>query len=86
MIKKGKLQNVYEYIRILDSCKFMTSSLESLVANLSPNKIQLLETHFENHCLEDINLLKQKGFYPYSCVEFLEVPGGVSAPQGEMDQ
>ena len=81
--KKGKLQNVYEYIRILDSCKFMTSSLESLVANLSPNKFQLLETHFENHCLEDINLLKQKGFYPYSYVSNFSKFQEVSLPLKE---
>ena len=46
----------------LDSMQFMNSSLNSLVKNLSENDFKYLSEEFSGEFLE---LLKQKGVYPY---------------------
>ena len=58
--KDGKTREVKRKIRFIDSLKFMASSLEKLVNNLSsyPN----LQRHFKGPQLE---LVKRKGVYPY---------------------
>ena len=58
--KDGKEIEVKRKIRFIDSLKFMASSLEKLVNNLShyPN----LQRHFKGSQLE---LVKRKGVYPY---------------------
>ena len=47
-------------MRFIDSLQFMSDSLESLVKNI--NNFYHLEPDIKN---ENINLLKQKGIYPY---------------------
>ena len=56
--------------RILDSCQFLNASLESLVANLAQegsNKFVSLKKEFPDP--DKLNLLLQKGVYPYSCID-----------------
>ena len=66
--KNGKLKKVYENLRFIDSYKFMLSPLSKLVEYLPEEKFFLLENYFEElgYSSEQIALLKQKGFYPYS--------------------
>ena len=61
--KSGKFRNVFENLRFIDSYKFMQPSLSTLVNNL--------ENFFKakGHSMEKIDLLKRKGFYPYSYID-----------------
>ena len=49
-------------LSFIDSFQFLSSSLDSLVKNLSKNDFKYLNQEFYNHVLD---LVKQKGFYPY---------------------
>ena len=46
--KDQTTQNIYEYLRFIDSYKFLNSSLQRLVDNLPDNKFTILENHFRN--------------------------------------
>ena len=46
----------------IDSTQFMNSSLDKLVKNLSDEEFKCLEEEFD---YENLELLKQKGDYPY---------------------
>ena len=46
----------------IDSTQFMNSSLDKLVKNLSDEDFKCLEEEFD---YENLELLKQKGDYPY---------------------
>ena len=46
----------------IDSFQFLSSSLDSLVKNLSKDDFKYLSQEFNNDVLD---LCKQKGFYPY---------------------
>ena len=70
--KKGVWTNQYEYIRLLDSFKFMNASLDKLVQNLPPDQFSLLEQHFQEWPTSSVNLLKQKGSFPYCYVDSFE--------------
>ena len=70
--KKGITKNVYEYIRLLDSLKFMAASLDTLVSNLPPNQFTLLEDRFKQWPKRCVDLLKQKGCFPYGYVDSFE--------------
>ena len=61
--KDGKEKKVRRKIRFIDSLKFMASSLEKLVNNLS--HYPSLQRHFEGPQLE---LVKRKGVYSYDYV------------------
>ena len=50
----------------IDSMQFKNSSLESLVKNLSDNDLKYLSGEFSGEFLE---LLKQKGVYPYEYMD-----------------
>ena len=67
--KKGKTKNKYFKIVFKDSMKFMLSSVEALVNNLSKDDFKNLEKYFTP---EQIKLLKQKGFYPYEYMDNIE--------------
>ena len=62
----GVKQNVYEYMRFIDSCKFWSSSLQKTVGNLPPDKFSILDEYFKQADESSRALLKRKGFYPYS--------------------
>ena len=49
-------------LSFIDSFQFLSSSLDSLVKNLSENDFKHLRKEFDNRILD---LVKQKGFYPY---------------------
>ena len=63
--KKGVWTSQYKYIRLLDSFKFMNASLDKLVQNLPADQFTLLEQHFLSWPTRSVNLLKQKGSFPY---------------------
>ena len=64
--RRGVEKHVYEYLRFFDSFRFMASSLDKLESYLAAENFSLLDNHFPQHCSEDLQLLHQKGFYPYS--------------------
>ena len=70
-----KEEKVTRKIRFVDSLKFMASSLEKLVNNLShyPN----LQKHFRGPQLE---LVKRKGVYPYDYMNCIEKLGETCLP------
>ena len=70
--KKGVWTSQYEYIRLLDSFKFMNASLDKLVQNLPADQFTLLEQHFLSWPTRSVNLLKQKGSFPYCFVDSFE--------------
>ena len=47
----------------IDSMQFMSSSLEKIVKNLSASDFKYLTQEF---CSKNLELLKQKGAYPYN--------------------
>ena len=49
-------------LTFIDNFQFLSSSLNSLVKNLSKNDFKHLSQEFHNNVLD---LVKQKGFYPY---------------------
>ena len=49
-------------LTFIDNFQFLSSSLNSLVKNLSKNDFKYLSQEFHNNVLD---LVKQKGFYPY---------------------
>ena len=50
----------------IDSMQFMNSSLEKLVKNLPDNDFKYLAKGF---CSKNLELLKQKGVYPYEYMD-----------------
>ena len=64
--KNGLEKTVYEYLRFVESFRFMTNSLEKLVSNLPAEKFTYLDNHFSVYPEEKRQLLHRKGFYPYS--------------------
>ena len=56
-------------IRFIDSFKFMSTSLNSLVSNLPENGFNNLEKYYTG---EKLTLLKRKGVYPYEYMDSLE--------------
>ena len=56
-------------IRFIDSFKFMSTSLNSLVSNLPKNGFNNLEKYYTD---DKLALLKRKGVYPYEYVDSLE--------------
>ena len=53
----------------IDSMQFMNSSLDKLAKNLSDKDFKYLVEEFGSETLE---ILKQKGTYPYECVNNFE--------------
>ena len=72
--KHGKKRPNYENLRFIDSYKFMLSSLSQLIQNLPTEGLQLMETQFSSsgYSQKQLDLLKQKGYYPYSYVKSFE--------------
>ena len=56
-------------LSLIDSFQFLSSSLDRLVKNSSEDDFKYLSQEFDNNLL---NLVKQKGFYPYKYVSNFE--------------
>ena len=67
--KEGKTKSIKHKIRFIDSFKFMSTSLESLVNNLPDDGKTNLERYYKG---EKLSLVKGKGFYPYEYMNSLE--------------
>ena len=66
--EKGKTVKAYEYLRFIDSFKMMNSSLEKLVEILPDDRFEIMRAMFSTLSDANLQLLKQKGYYPYSYV------------------
>ena len=67
--KEGKDKPIKHKIRFIDSFKFMSTSLESLVNNLPDDAFNNLEKCYKG---EKLSLVKRKGVYPYEYMDSLE--------------
>ena len=68
--KKGKVQNIYQKLRFLDSLRFMPQSLEKRAKILPNEKFLYFYSQFKGHKTPtQIDLLKRKGVYPYTYVD-----------------
>ena len=67
--EEGKDKTIKHKIRFIDSFKFMSISLESLVYNLPDDAFNNLEKYFKG---EKLSLVKRKGVYPYEYMYSLE--------------
>ena len=67
--KEGKDKPIKHKIRFIDSFKFMSTSLESLVNNLPDDGFNNLGRYYKG---EKLSLVKGKGFYPYEYMDSLE--------------
>ena len=64
--KKGEVKDKTFKIVFKDSLKFMLSSIEALVNNLPKNGFKIISKYFTP---EQVELIKQKGFYPYEYMD-----------------
>ena len=62
----GLAKTVFEYLRFIDSFRFMASSLEKLATYLPKGKFQILDSCLADYPESDRDLLLQKSYYPYS--------------------
>ena len=67
--KEGKDKPIKHKIRFIDSFKFMSTSLDSLVNNLPDGAFNNLERYYKG---EKLSLVKRKGVYPYEYMDSLE--------------
>ena len=78
--KKGEVKDKTFKIVFKDSLKFMSSSLEALVNNLPKDAFINLLKYFTPKQAE---ILKQKGFYPYECMNSEEKFNDTKPPPRE---
>ena len=67
--KEGKTKPIKHKIRFIDSFKFMSTSLDSLVDNLPNDAFNNLEEFYKG---EKLSLVKRKGVYPYEYMNSLK--------------
>ena len=63
---QGKLVNSYFRIRFIDTCQFLKSSLEKLVANLKPEDFKAMKQRYSE---KEMELLMRKQVYPYDYMD-----------------
>lgn len=56
--------NTYFEMRFLDSYRFLNESIDSLSKNLGVDDFKLTTSHFR--CVQDFDLIKRKGVFPYN--------------------
>jgi len=78
--KEDKNVKVSREIRFLDSYKFMSSSLASLVTNLKRDDFKHLQKHYSKN---QFNLLLRKGVFPYDYFNSVNVLNETSLPSKE---
>ena len=64
--EKGTTVKMYEHLRFIDSFKRMNGLIEKLVEILPENQFEIMKSMVPPKLGENIQLLKQKGYYPYS--------------------
>ena len=67
--KKGETKPIIYKIRFIDSFKFMSTSLDSLVNNLPEEAFPNLKRYYTG---DKLSLVKRKGVYPYKYMNSLE--------------
>ena len=67
--KKGETKPLYHQIRFIDSFKFMATSLDKLINNLSKDAFNNVKRHYAE---DKLSLLTRKGVYPYEYMNSLE--------------
>ena len=78
--KKGESKNKTFNIVFKDSLKFMSSSLGALVNNLPKNGFKNISKYYTP---EEVELIKQKGFYPYEYMNTEEKFNNTKLPPQE---
>ena len=78
--KKGEVKDKTFKIVFKDSLKFMSSSIEALVNNLPKNGFKNISKYFKP---EQVELIKQKGFYPYEYMDSIEKFKDLNPPPQE---
>ena len=61
-----KTRPLHHQIRFIDSFKFMGTSLDKLVNNLSKDAFSNVKRYYAE---DKLNLLTRKGIYPYECMD-----------------
>lgn len=56
-------------LRFIDSFKFLASSLDKLASFLTPDKLSILKSEFQNLSADDFLLLTRKGVFPYEYID-----------------
>ena len=79
--KKGEEKNKTFDIVFKDSLKFMSSSLGALVNNLPKNGFKNISKYYTP---EEVELIKQKGFYPYEYMDKVEKFNNTKLPPREV--
>ena len=79
--KKGESKNKTFNIVFKDSLKFMLSSLGALVNNLPKNGFKNISKYYTP---EEVELIKQKGFYPYEYMDVIEKFNDTKLPPREV--
>ena len=79
--KKGEEKNKTFNIVFKDSLKFMLSSLGALVNNLPKNGFKNISKYYTP---EEVELIKQKGFYPYEYMDTEEKFNDTKLPPREV--
>ena len=67
--KKGEIKPKNFTIRFIDSFKFMSTSLNSLVNNLPEEAFKNIKKYYTEG---ELNLIKRKGVYPYEYMDSIE--------------
>ena len=67
--KEGKTKRISHQIRFIDSFKFMATSLDKLVNNLSKDAFNNVRRYYAEN---ELDLLTRKGVYPYEYMDSLE--------------
>ena len=69
LLEKYMSFRINNKLRFIDSFRFLTSSIDSLVKNLNKGDSKYLSQEFDNNVLD---LVQQKGFYPYEYMSDFE--------------
>ena len=80
-IKEGKEFEVKRELRFVDSFRFMSSSLDTLITNLDKIKCGNISRFYTGRKLE---LLQRKGIYPYEYLNSVERLSGRQLPPKEI--
>lgn len=75
--KHGKKFDVKRELRFIDSFRFMSSSLDSLMSNLNKNQCANLKKYYSG---AQFNLLRRKGVYPYDYIDSIEKLADTALP------